>query len=282
MVQRSEVFGLPAVKIGTRRGDDGGGIDGVELFRTSRIEQLRAGLRDLSTDERATRLRRIAVACLRAPTPAAQTATLLRDMAEQMTGLLPPAFRDRVLQRAHELSRPASLAGDPEEEEQILAAIHGIRAVKGSFEDDGPARARKALHRLGAVLTTEESGLLRQCADWTDAEAPAWLERVKVAKEALLDRLLVPPPARKVDTDQATRSLLIDVIDALETTLARSTSGQDGVLSEYLSDLQHDPEAVRAAIEHYTVVLAATCQQAAGGAMRAVRGMESGWPSSRR
>jgi superfamily I DNA and/or RNA helicase len=95
-------------------------------------------------------------------------------------------------------------------------------------------------------------------------------------RDAILDRLVTPPPAAQPLADEATQGILVAVIDAVEERRMRSIHGEPGVLAAYLHDLENDPGAVREALEHYTVVLAATCQQAAGGEMRAVRGVEEG------
>jgi AAA domain len=276
VVQRSEVFGLPAVKVGSRRGDDGAGIDGVEKFRRDRADHLRAALPEPPEAERAARARNIAVACLRAPTPAATTAAHLRELRGVVTGLIPPALHDRLERRIAELTRPPAPVSDVEDQELRLVAARGIRTMAESFLDDGPMKARKALVRLDALLLPEERELLGVAAAWVDPGAPPWLDRIGAMRDAILDRLVTPPPAAQPLTDEATQGVLVAVIDAIEQRRMRSIHGEPGVLAAYLHDLENDPGAVREALEHYTVVLAATCQQAAGGAMRAVRGIEEG------
>ncbi|RKH44291.1 AAA family ATPase [Corallococcus sicarius] len=275
VVQQSEVFGLPPVKVGSRREDDGGVIDGVEKFRADRIEQLRARLRQVPESERHVRARRIAVACLRAPAPPDEMARHLRELADALGPLLPPRLRDLIQQRISELTRPAA-SGDTEEQELRRRAAQGIRVDAISFEDDGPTKAHKALVRLGPMLSPEQDGFLRRCAEWNHATAPPWLDEGVVHKEALLDRLSVPPPPPGPTLDEKTRSLLIEVMDTAERQRQQSTAGEDSALAAYLEDLENDPAAVREALEHYTVVLAATCQQAAGRPMRMARGIDVG------
>ncbi len=278
VVQRSDVFGLPAVKVGARSGDDGAVIDGVEKFRAERIEHLRATLQEPPEETRAARARRIAVACLRAPMPPAATAVELRELAGVVAGLIPPALSDRIERRITELSRPAGASGDPEEHALRAAAARGIRVDPVAFMDDGPLKARKALIRLGALLSPAERGFLHECADWTEPAAPPWLERGGPLRDALIDRLEAPAAPAEPQVDDSTQALLVAVVDALEQRRMRSIHGEPGVLAAYLEDLENDPGAVREALEHYTVVLAATCQQAAGREMRAVRGIDVGWP----
>ncbi|HEX5749776.1 MAG TPA: AAA domain-containing protein [Archangium sp.] len=275
VVQRSEVFGLPPVKVGSRRGDDGAVIDAVEKFRVDRIERLRAKLREAPESERNLRARRIAVACLRAPVAPEEMARHLRELEDVLGELLPPKLHDRLQTRIAELTRPVT-QGDLEEHELRLAAAKGIRVDAVTFEDDGPAKARKALLRLESVLSPAEADFLRRCAEWTEPSAPSWLEEGQTLKEALEDRLLTPPAPTVPTLDEQTQALLIDVINTVERQRQQSASGEDSALAAYLEDLENDPLAVQQALEHYTVVLAATCQQAAGRPMQLARGIDVG------
>lgn len=276
VVQRTEVFGLPAVKVGSRRKDDGAVIDGVERFRSDRVESLRASLPEPPEEERAAKARRIAVACLRAPTPPAMTVAHLRELAGVVAGLVPPTLLDRLDVRVAELARPAGASADPEEHGLRVGAARGIRVEPVPFLDDGPMKARKALARLDAILLPAERDFLDASAGWTESHAPPWLLNGAALRDAIIDRLEAPPPAAQPRADEATQTLLCAIVNAIEQRRMRSVSSEPGVLAAYLDDLENDPAALRDALEHYTVVLAATCQQAAGGAMREVRGIQVG------
>jgi hypothetical protein len=276
VVQRSEVFGLPAVKIGARRGRDSSAIDGVEKFRADRIERLRATLRAPPESERLQRARLIALACLRAPASRAETARRLRELRDLVADLLPATLGDQLDLRITNLGRAAVHGADPEELELRLAAARGIRIEAVSFEDDGPTKARKAIARLKSDLLPEELDFLRRASDWTEALAPAWLEAESHHKTAILERLLATPPEDGPAVDATSQALLVEIIDAVAKRIQESTLGADDVVVAYLDDLENDPRGVQEALERYTVVLAATCQQAAGGAMRAALGVTEG------
>lgn len=276
VVQLSEVFGLPAVKIGVRRGRASSGIDSVEAFRRKRIEGLRASLPDRPESERLTRARQIGVALLHAPTLPAETAARLSDLRLLLAEDLPPTLGDRLAQRIRDLSSPAASGVDPEEHELWVRAARGIRTTAGEFEDDGPAKAQKALLRLDAALLPPERDFLRRSAAWVDSGAPPWLEQGGAHKAALLGRLLAPPPPVTPELDLATHTLLVEIIDAVGRRRQAATPAAEDALVVYLDDLENDPGAVREALERYTVVLAATCQQAAGGPMRAALGITAG------
>jgi hypothetical protein len=179
VAERSEVFGLPAVKVGSRRGDDGAGVDGVERFRADRMEALRATLKDPPDAERVARGRRAAVAILRAPLPASETTRHLHELLEAVGDLVTPGTADRLRQRVRALARPASDGVDPELAKQRLDAARGMSFLPGAFLDGGPIRARKALLRLDDVLSPAERALLTECANWADEDAaPSCLPKV--------------------------------------------------------------------------------------------------------
>ena len=65
------------------------------------------------------------------------------------------------------------------------------------------------------------------------------------------------------------------IVNELFSRARESSGGEDAVLYEYLFDLENDVDAVRSAVRDYTVVLAATCQQAVGFQMSALKGERS-------
>jgi superfamily I DNA and/or RNA helicase len=68
--------------------------------------------------------------------------------------------------------------------------------------------------------------------------------------------------------DAEVEQILAETIDALFQRVRNSPSGVNEVIWEYLDALENDIHGTRAAVKGYTVVLAATCQQAASKQMR--------------
>ena len=86
-----------------------------------------------------------------------------------------------------------------------------------------------------------------------------------VLQAALIDRLMpdqrpASAPIVRSDVELA----LGTVVDALREKVRSSRGGVEAVLHEYCDDLENDRSGTRDAVEQYTVVLAATCQQAVG------------------
>jgi len=278
VAQRTEVFGLPAMKVGRRRRSSDTSVDPAEVFVEERVEQLRARLRVRPEAERLSQARNIVLACVRTRSLPSEQAGRIRDLVRLLDGLLPPYLRDKALERAVSLERPVGL-GDPEEAETLIKAARGIRVDDGPFFDDGPVKARIALQRLAAVLTPDERAFLERCSTVEPEGVPTWLADGQPIRDALIDRLTQPTPAAKPCLDDDTQRLLLDILDTVDSRLATTRIGDDSVLAAYLVDLESDPEGVRKALAHYTVVLAATLQQAAGNEMRRVRGIDEGLTS---
>ncbi|RDV36434.1 AAA family ATPase [Bradymonadaceae bacterium TMQ3] len=275
VAQRTEVFGLPAVKVGRRRRGSETGVDPAQIFVEERTEQLRSTMREPPEAERLTQARNIVVACISTRSLPNERARRIRDLVHVLDELLPPNLRDQAIEHASTLERPVGL-GDPEEEEKKIRAARGIRVDAGPFSDDGLIKARVALKTLGPILTEEERIFLERCAAAEPENVPPWLEEGRPLRDALIDRLTQPPVATVPCFDEETQGLLLEIHDAVNRRLATTRSGEDFAVAAYLNELEYDPEGVRKALEHYTVVLAATLQQAAGKTMRQVRGIDEG------
>lgn len=275
VAHRSEVFGLPAVKVGRRRRGSDTHVDPAQLFADERAEQLRARTREMPEAERLSKARDIVLACVRTRALPAEQAGRIRDLLHVLDDLLPPLLRDKAAERANHLERPSGL-GDPEEAEKLLRAARGIRVDDASFSDDGPLKARIALQRLGATLTADERAFLERCTEVEPDTVPHWLAEGRPLREALIDRLTRPLPVATPRLDDETQDLLRKILDAVCRRLTTTRTGEAAALAAYLHDLESDPEGVRQALEHYTVVLAATLQHAASNEMRRVRGIDEG------
>ncbi|MCY1065598.1 AAA domain-containing protein [Nannocystis sp. RBIL2] len=275
VVQRSEVFGLPAMKVGRRRRGSDAAVDPAQVFADERLNALRARVGAPPMAERLAVARRLAVACIRTRSLPAEQAGWIRDLVRHLDDLVPHDLRDRALERAAALEHPTG-ASDPEALDLMIQAARAIRVDDGPFSDDGPLQARKALRRLDALLTAPELAFLERCAAVEPEQVPSWLAEGRVHRDALIDRLSRPSPAAGPHLDEDTRGLLLGILDAVDRRLAATRAGDGAAIASYLHDLETDPDGVREALQHYTVVLAATLQQSAGKEMRRVRGIDGG------
>lgn len=274
----TQVFGLPAIKVGRKRGQTEES-DGFERWRQERVDAVRAKLAaadELPASEALRRCRDLAVGYLHAPSRAEDVAGLLTSVREIAAPHVPPGVTDRLLEIAQRLRSSATPHGDADPDiEQAIKAVRGLRCSQAAFSDDGDSQARKALRRLQrlSVITQEEEALLERAASWDIDVPPDFLPALAELQGALIDRLTPderPHSAPMVSED--VEHALGSTIDALREAVRSSRGGVEAVLHEFLDDLDNDRSGTRDAVERYTVVLAATCQQAVGYQMSLLKG----------
>ncbi|MDP3277904.1 MAG: AAA domain-containing protein, partial [Deltaproteobacteria bacterium] len=265
---RTQVVGLPAMKIGRRRRGDSEGIDSVDVYREEQAGKLRAVLESNGEYVRLREARAHIAAALAHPGTPLENAARLEHLSKIAGDLIPPSLSDRLLDRVRELRRTVPVEEEPRA--VARAAVEALRCTRAAFEDDGPKQAAKVLHRCGPWLKAHERALLERCRDWVELEAPQWISDVSEVRDALLDRLTPPVETPSRALDAATNALLHAVVDAVRDGLVQRRTSEEAVLEDLLYDIEHAPGAVRDVLEEYTAVLAATLQQSAAKPMRAV------------
>jgi hypothetical protein len=263
---RTEVYGLPAINLSRRKGKAMG--DGFEAWRTEAAQAVRGRLSQLDGSKYSSlmQLRQRAWAHMRQPARPEDSITLLSDVEEASEGGLPAELRSRIAARIGVLRRIAvNLDVENDDSQPVLKAVLGLRTTPEAFSDDGPDQAYKALSRArqAGMLNERETSLLEEAAEWDSDDAPPFLEDLGQLKISLADRIASSKASKRPDfNDEATRALLAESVAELDRVLGESKSGAAAVLTDYLSDLENDPDSIRSALAEYTVVLAATCQQA--------------------
>ncbi len=265
----TKVFGLPAIKVGKKRGDEFD--EGFDRWRLDRIEAVRSRLSTGSETPVAVALRKcrdLTVGYLKAPSKTDNLSVLLTDIRDLASSHLPPRINDRILELIQTLksTRHTNTGGDIENE-LVLKAVRGLRCTEAAFSDDGDTQAYKALSRLKRlkILNSDDEALLDKASTWDIDEKPDFISELADLQNRLIDQLT--PDERPVDSpivNTDVEAVLNSVLEALREKIRESYGGVDAVLNEYCNDLENDREGTRRAIENYTVVLAATCQQAVG------------------
>jgi hypothetical protein len=278
VADRTEIFGLPAVKVDTI--DQLDRFDGLEKWRRERI----AALQDRLGESVRTPLRRalreariLRGAYLASGGALSDAGVLLRNLYDLGRPHLDHDLLDRIdsLERDLDLRQGRGLS--PKLRHAFARTVRGLRCTAEAFADDGPESIARILGDACAADLLEESEQIalqeafRAARSGTvDLEAIAWVQC------AVLDRLadaasgvLLRGVSEEVDR------LSAEMVDALLTAVERSAEGVDEVLAHYLHELESDPAGVRTTLMDYTVVLAATCQKAAGEDMRRFKGSSS-------
>lgn len=277
IIARTDIFGIPPIKVGRRRGAQER-LDAVDRWCLDRIEKIQGRSAEKPEPEKLIKARRIAVRCLVAPSAAGLVGEL-EELECLSLGLVAPSFSEQLRALLHRL-RSIHGSEDTEARELLLRAAHAIRLEPVAFLDDGPQKAQKALVRLDSWLSLEERSFLKDCADWLSADAPPWLQaRGEPLIEALRDRLRAATDSKEnlpPGLQGADQELLRTILDEMTSGYLAGRGGEDAVLADYLDDLENDPQGLRMALQHYTVVLAATCQQASSEQMLRAREQSAG------
>jgi hypothetical protein len=266
----TQVFGLPTTKIGKKRGKSEGG-DGFDRWRLDKIEEINSKLAEFSEtplELAYKKCRDITLAYIESPHKNEDLTKILQDITDFSKPYLSPQLSDEILNMKELLSRtkdkfnPCSI-----EYSLALKALYSLRVDPISFSDDGPRQAYKVLSRVQDlnILGEEQLNILRGAADWDSEDEPPFLEQLEEIKNSLLDKLSGESnPSNQPLVNQDFRDLLVTVVGALHEKIRTGKSGVPAILYEYKEDLETDIEGSREAVEQYTTVLAATCQQSVG------------------
>ena len=271
----TRVMGLPAVKVGYRRGSDEG-RDGVDAWASETAQAVRAArgstMSEHSVHVALRNVREMAVAFTQAPNLREKPATVIRQVQEVASPWLPGELADQLAQLASALAVPAMQLGD-EDRTAAFKAVRGLRTDATAFGDDGPRTAYVSLRRLrkleGFQLADAEAAALDRAASCDPGE-PATedlLTEIRAVKDALLDRLRPADTVLAEPGHADAEDMIVRVIDALAERAKQTAPGVDLAIDDWLATLERDPKGTRDALRNYTMVLAATCQQAVSGSM---------------
>jgi len=261
----SGVNGLPPIKFGHNKGH--GGFDlGIDKWRHEHLQKLDAALAHRSSKPfliLLEDLRKHRIAYLKTPGSEIGTAKLLDEVAIATSELLSPQLLDKLRSLASRLRRGEN---DAPEVNLLKSAAHGLRTSVAAFSDDGPKSAYRLRTQLEAANRLDDTcrALLDRACAWTESESLDFLTALGQTRARLLDELTPPSTPRRgatrINIDAAT--LLADAEGEVLARIASSPNeGLDLAIERLRQDLNYDSD-LKKTLGHYTVILAATCQQA--------------------
>lgn len=168
-------------------------------------------------------------------------------------------------------------------DQKALQKIRALRDTEASFLDDGADRAWDLLSwlkRNDQHADPEMLAFLEQLAD-SDQLDKETLDQIPVWKNHLLDRFLPDyrPSDLRFTIDQSGLGLLNRLERLVEDKIQKSKQGVAWVLEQLSDSLSLDRRAAQAVVDEYSMVVGATCQQAAGQQMADLKSV-SGFDSS--
>ena len=268
----TRVMGLPALKIGYHRGAQevvDGALDWAKET-AAKVRTVSAANPVEHSIHAALRTIRHRLTAIEAPGPQEASLALLEAVHQAAQPWLSTSVNQEIQNLADQLRR--SKRKPDLAEADRAAAMNTVRALRIEpipFDDDGPAIAYQARTRLAQLkktltLSDEERTTLEQAIAW-DPDQPAdamLLNRLNQVRNSLIDRLQPPrrDEGRLIHADVQDRCIqMLDILNQRAKSLA---PGVDIAIEEWLNALDNDDAGIRETLQHYTMVLAATCQQA--------------------
>ncbi len=288
VAEATEIFGLPAIKIGNKR-DRSTGTDGFLRWLEDRREAVDGQLSVVpkkSISPVIDKVNRLESGYRQSSSAYDDLGSLLKELECLASPYMAEPSKDHLIKLKGSIDALGrNQEALPEKVSLALKAVRGLRTEAGSFSDDGPDQAYKALKRLNEFgeLEGEALQLLEKLADFEpgDIPEPDELEQLKRLQEHWIDRLLIHESGKQIKSRQNTE--IVTLFQSIKTDLRKRLAldpdeGADAALHEYRVDLNNEP-TMRRTIEHYSTALAATCQQAVGNEMIDLKGETDTWPT---
>lgn len=279
---RMSANGLPPIKFGGRRqrGEADNQVDRViEDWARARTEALRERLPPRPPSALQRQIDAEIKAYLLAPGTPAQTAAMLRRVADSLGTTVPADFGERLRGLANTFDERTRYRRTDAERTRALCAVRALRDAPGPFADDGPRNA----HRVGTLpevmplLTTAERELLGQASAWRSPDALPFMSALGALRRRLLLALI--PADRTEDSIPRVNGEVLAALGAARDALAHrqqaTRDAADAAVLAFLDALEGDHEAVRRAVIACTSVFAATCQQSARQELAEIKGTDA-------
>lgn len=281
VVDRSGVFGLPALKVGGRERNRNSG-SGISQWTQQRIESLNPNisyeLQKFSEYKLFESINELVLSIRLATTPSDHKFLLLSLRKKLNEWQIDYGFNikasilDGIDALTERFSSLPCLNLSKEQITLLYRKVRGVRTTDIAFNDDGLLRAKSLLQTLETLEETQEYAKKIKALINDDASSSQY----ESVKQGLLEGLKSPyviPGARHVTEKEIDNLELLQ--EDLELTLTNNpTLGKLYFRQQYIETLRNQPSVVERSIAEYVTVLGATCQQAAGDKMVSLKSVE--------
>ena len=284
VVERSGVFGLPALKIGGRQ-NDRNPESGVSKWSKQRVEKLSPIINcelekfvEYKSFETINKL----ILSIRLSNSPAQLKTFLLTLRKKLGEWqvdygfnIQASTLNAIETLTDRFSYLSCFNLSIEDKTALYPKARSLRTTQLSFDDDGVLRANTlltALERLDDVDEIQEYAQeLKNLIN--EKVKPSQYESIK---HSLLDGLKSP---YVIQNSRQITGKEIDDLEQLQEILevsltSKPTLGKLYLRQQYVNTLLNQPGLVEKSVEEYVTVLGATCQQAAGDKMTNLKDVE--------
>lgn len=276
VADKINVFGLPAIKVGRKMGQQEQDEDAVfNRWRVGQINKVKDILKEeeypLSSILNEVRGITAAFSC----DVVADYSRITQDLTRviELTGkVLSEDIKDKLEYKIKKCDDKAEYETTNEDPlySLALASVNALDVTEDRYPNPGCDNAYTALARLERlnILDVKSRDILQKAANWATGDSADIFNELNDMKKIILNRMT---SENKSDIDRdfvnEIKRLLLDIIGFLYLKVRDSSGGKSRVIYDYLDDLKNDIEGTKQTVRHYTAVLAATCQQAAGSKM---------------
>ncbi|MDO4231363.1 MAG: AAA domain-containing protein [Lautropia sp.] len=285
-LERSDVYGLPAVRIGGRSRGTEEAVDPVERWCRDKSVEVGKVLESrksddpscdllLQIDQKLGRLRTGRFSSDERRKIFLDVDGLLQKLADHGVRL-DLKFRHQW-EEFLEVLRRDDVALREQMPEKLLRLVRGLRTSAPGFADDGADRVYQLLRTLdarGGFLEDKERTLLAELADAVNPPDEA-LSALLVFKRSMIDRLLPDyrPPRLKRSLNERELDAIGKVESAIAEGVQKSRAGKVGVISAYLEELSASTDELVRSVREYSNIVGATCQKSAGREMSSLKAL---------
>ena len=260
IISRLSVNALPAVKFGGRSGAAAGtdaSSEKINQWCTALADTLRKKNPHITQSEEQLRLAELFATYALCPSQS-NTEHLIDTILKLPYALISKKIADQAAAIKKSM-QGENLRG----QNTVLKYVRALRITETAFRDDGPVRAIDLLDKIEGQCSTQEITLLEKAGMWRPDYPLDFLPALQELKQRLLQRFIPAPVFRREKPREDVLALCAEVSRRLEEK-RNCTAKKDIVLAEFLHELEQNPDGIRAAIEDYNFVFAATTQQSAG------------------
>lgn len=278
VVARSEVFGLPAIRIGKRERSAAilqQWISKQQTMVGKVLDEEKSSNDSYRLIERIRRDIAVLINSGMAEDEFLQTLSNLQESLDRLGSehdvMIPSVLKAKLNVAGAKVSHKTD-SSVTKVDYRLLTVVRSLRVSLGSFLDDGADRAYDCLYALkqaGKSIQEKDLEILRSMSECYETPNETSLELLAGLRDQLIEELIPDYRPRGIRTklDRELEDVLKDISDDLTGQLASNVAGIADVLTEYHQTLAYQKGRVRKTVEDYTTTLGATCQGAVSNEM---------------
>jgi len=267
VLSRLSVNSLPSIKFGQKQGEDSNVSateSKIDFWRHSIAQKVRDKHPELKISANYDSLHRLYQNYLTIP-DTFKALRLLKQALDTVSGSSSSLLTQRCLALSYEITEQLR----PKQQDE-LRCIRALRVSQSAFYDDGPSRAVSFLEKFYQELSLPDKSLLKLAVIWEQGKDLSFLKDLQKLKHRLLAKFKESVHLSTPKVRQDVVEVIQDCLSSLESD-SRIKDPQNKILSNYLFELENNPEGIKKSISDYNLVYGATTGQSEGKSLRAAK-----------